>query len=164
MRAVRLALVGLVGGSFAYPVAARAHEKWFVDFTAWMGIPMSDQLFVLCAGSTELLIGLCLAFGFFPRLIVATAWVFINMTLTIFDWVELVGHLPLYGVMAVLLVWTPAEAEQRLWVRGVLGLDLGERAMKTFGASAPLIKKLQKKFGFEPDRVAAVANDLPAGR
>jgi hypothetical protein len=59
------------------------------------------------------------AFGFFPRLIVATAWVFINMTLTIFDWVELVGHLPLYGVMAVLLVWTPAEAEQRLWVRGV---------------------------------------------
>jgi len=35
--------------------------------------------------------------------------------------------------------------------------------MKTFGASAPL-KELQKKFGFEPDRVAAVAKDLLAAR
>ena len=31
--------------------------------------------------------------------------------------------------------------------------------MKTFGASAPL-KALQTKFGFEPERVAAVAKDL----
>ena len=31
--------------------------------------------------------------------------------------------------------------------------------MKTFGASAPL-KELQRKFGFEPDRVAAVAKEL----
>jgi transketolase len=35
--------------------------------------------------------------------------------------------------------------------------------MKTFGASAPL-KELQKKFGFEPDRVAAVARNLLGGR
>ncbi len=33
--------------------------------------------------------------------------------------------------------------------------------MKTFGASAPL-KELQKKFGFEPDRLAAVARKLLA--
>ena len=31
--------------------------------------------------------------------------------------------------------------------------------MKTFGASAPL-KELQKKFGFEPDKVVAVAKEL----
>jgi len=31
--------------------------------------------------------------------------------------------------------------------------------MKTFGASAPL-KELQRKFGFEPDRVAAVVKEL----
>jgi len=49
-----------------------------------------------------------------------STWVFINMTLTIFDWVEFFGHLPLYSVMAVLLVWTPKEY-QRLWVQGVLG-------------------------------------------
>jgi len=35
--------------------------------------------------------------------------------------------------------------------------------MNTFGASAPL-KELQKKFGFEPDRVAAVARNLLGGR
>jgi transketolase len=31
--------------------------------------------------------------------------------------------------------------------------------MKTFGASAPL-KELQRKFGFEPDRVTEVAKEL----
>jgi transketolase len=31
--------------------------------------------------------------------------------------------------------------------------------MKTFGASAPL-KELQRKFGFEPERVVAVAMEL----
>jgi transketolase len=31
--------------------------------------------------------------------------------------------------------------------------------MKTFGASAPL-KELQRKFGFEPERVVSVANEL----
>ncbi len=31
--------------------------------------------------------------------------------------------------------------------------------MKTFGASAPL-EELQKKFGFEPDRVVAMAKEL----
>jgi len=31
--------------------------------------------------------------------------------------------------------------------------------MNTFGASAPL-KELQKKFGFEPDRIVAVAKQL----
>jgi transketolase len=44
------------------------------------------------------------------------------------------------------------------WERyvGTSGRVIG---MKTFGASAPL-KELQKKFGFEPDRVAAVAKEL----
>ncbi len=44
------------------------------------------------------------------------------------------------------------------WERyvGACGLVIG---MQTFGASAPL-KELQKKFGFEPDRVAAAAKKL----
>ena len=44
------------------------------------------------------------------------------------------------------------------WERyvGTTGRVIG---MKTFGASAPL-KELQRKFGFEPDRVAAVAREL----
>ena len=44
------------------------------------------------------------------------------------------------------------------WERyvGTSGQVIG---MKTFGASAPL-KELQRKFGFEPDRVVAVAKAL----
>ncbi len=39
---------------------------------------------------------------------------------------------------------------------GTTGRVIG---MKTLGASAPL-KELQKKFGFEPDRVVSVAKEL----
>ena len=39
----------------------------------------------------------------------ATAWLFINITLTMFDWVELDRHLPVYGVMSVLLIWPPRK-------------------------------------------------------
>jgi uncharacterized membrane protein YphA (DoxX/SURF4 family) len=106
-------------------------EKYPLNFTAWLHIPMSNEVFVQCAGATELLIGLCLLFGFFPRTIILTAWVFINMTLTIFDWTELVGHLPIYGIMAVLIVWTPSEEDQRLWVSGVLGEPGSESAHKS---------------------------------
>jgi transketolase len=44
------------------------------------------------------------------------------------------------------------------WERyvGTTGRVIG---MKTFGASAPL-KELQKKFGFEPDHVVAIAKEL----
>ena len=44
------------------------------------------------------------------------------------------------------------------WERyvGLSGRIIG---MKTFGASAPL-KELQRKFGFEPDRVVAAAKEL----
>jgi uncharacterized membrane protein YphA (DoxX/SURF4 family) len=110
----------------ANPALARAFlQAHPLNFTPWLGLPMSDDLFILCAGTTELIIGLCLIFGLFPRVVILTSWLFINMTLTIFNWVELVGHLPLYGVMGILLVWTPGEEDQRLWVRGVLGEGAG---------------------------------------
>src|SRR5207253_2554459 len=44
------------------------------------------------------------------------------------------------------------------WERYV-GLSGRVTGMTTFGASAPL-KELQRKFGFEPDRLAAVAKEL----
>jgi transketolase len=50
------------------------------------------------------------------------------------------------------------ETEASYWERfiGASGRVIG---MKTFGASAPL-KELQRKFGFEPDRVVALAREL----
>ena len=135
---VRRAMVSLriaTGGALAMvafteklanPALARAFlQHHALNFTPWLGIPMSDDLFILCAGTTELIIGLCLILGLFPRLVILTSWLFINMTLTIFNWVELVGHLPLYGVMGILLIWTPREEDQRAWVSGVLGAATG---------------------------------------
>jgi uncharacterized membrane protein YphA (DoxX/SURF4 family) len=105
----------------ANPALAEAFlQRYQLNFTSWIGFPMSDRLFVLCAGATELIIGLALMRGLFPRVIIGTAWLFINMTLTMFSWVELLGHLPLYGVMGVLLIWTPDLEDQELWVNGIL--------------------------------------------
>jgi len=110
----------------ANPVLARAFLREYpLNFTPALGVPLSDDAFILCAGATELLIGLFLIFGIFPRAIIGTAWFFINVTLTVFLWTELLGHLPLYGAMGVLLVWTPKEEDQRLWVRGALGSASG---------------------------------------
>lgn len=53
------------------------------------------------------------------------------------------------------------EASTLGWDRyvGAKGRIVG---MHTFGASAPL-KELQKKFGFEPERIAAVAKEVLDG-
>lgn len=83
------------------------------------GIPLSDEVFVLCAGSVELLVGLWILLGIFPREIIVIAWIPINLTLTIFNWKELIGHLPIYGVLAVLLLWTPGQENRQLWLKGL---------------------------------------------
>jgi uncharacterized membrane protein YphA (DoxX/SURF4 family) len=105
-------------------------EHYPLNFTLWIGLPRSDELFVPCVGATELVSGLWTVFGLFPHVLIATAWSVINMTLTVFNWVELLGPLSLYGVMAVLLIWTPTEEDQHLWVQGVLGSDLGVRPLQ----------------------------------
>lgn len=122
-----------VGAGFAFvafteklanPALAHAFlADYPLNFTAALGVPLSDRTFIWCAGTVELVIGLFLAFGIFPRTIIIAAWAVINLTLTIFSWVELVGHLPIYGIMAILLVWTPSEATNRLWQRGLQGRD-----------------------------------------
>ena len=101
------------------PLALSFLQRYPLNFTPALGMPLSDEVFVLCAGSVELLVGLFLLLGLFPREIVLVAWVPINLTLTIFNWVELVGHLPIYGMMAVLLLWTSDAENRGLWRRGL---------------------------------------------
>jgi uncharacterized membrane protein YphA (DoxX/SURF4 family) len=129
MKALRISVgLGFAFVAFSEKLANPELATAFLDqhhlnFTSALGFALPDRAFIWCAGATELIIGLFLAFGFFPRVIILVAWGIINLTLTIFSWVELVGHLPIYGVMAVLLIWTPSEKSGRLWVRGVLGPD-----------------------------------------
>ncbi len=120
-----------IGAGFAFvayteklanPSLAHAFlSEYPLNFTSAIGLPLSDRTFIWCAGTTELVIGLFLAFGIFPRTIIIAAWGIINLTLTIFSWVELVGHLPIYGIMSVLLIWTPSEQTNALWRRGMEG-------------------------------------------
>lgn len=122
-RALRIGVgVSLVMVAFTEKLANPKLAQSFLqqhplNFTAALGIPMSDATFVLCAGSVELLVGLFVLFGLFPRLIILIAWLPFNLTLTVFGWVELIGHLPFYGALAFLLVWIPEETD--LWVKGL---------------------------------------------
>ena len=101
------------------PLATSFLKQYPLNFTSMLGIPMSDEWFVLCAGAVELLVGLFILLGLFPRSIIVIAWLPFNLTLTIFNWIELIGHLPFYGALAVLLVWTSADEDRRLWVKGL---------------------------------------------
>jgi uncharacterized membrane protein YphA (DoxX/SURF4 family) len=100
-------------------LAASFLQQQPLNFTSSLGLPIPDALFAQFAGSVELLVGLCLLFNVFAREIIVIAWFPINLTLTIFDSTELVGHLPIYGAMAVLLVWENGPKNLELWTRGL---------------------------------------------
>jgi uncharacterized membrane protein YphA (DoxX/SURF4 family) len=90
-----------------------------VNFMRYWGSSMTDRTFAVCAGCVELAVGLLLVFGFFPRVVIFLAWLPLNMTLMVFNWAELIGHLPFYGGLAVYLFWTPSAEDARLFRQGV---------------------------------------------
>ncbi|MGB3684165.1 MAG: hypothetical protein WA990_16930 [Rubrobacteraceae bacterium] len=101
------------------PLGLSFLERYPLNFSGALGVALPDELFVLGAGSVELLIGLWLVLGIFVREIVVIAWFPINVTLTLFAWEELIGHLPIYGVMAVLLVWGSSSKDASLFLQGL---------------------------------------------
>ena len=101
------------------PLALAFLQRYPVNFTAYLGLPLSNHTFILLAASIELLIGLCLLLGVFTREIIIVAWLPINVTLTYFGTTELIGHLPIYGIMALLLIWIPGKTTLGQWVAGL---------------------------------------------
>jgi len=93
-------------------LAEKFLEVHRVNFTHLFGIPLSNSVFAICAGAVELLVGIWVAFGIFIRLIIVIAWFPFTLPLTHFNWLELIGPLPFYGLLAVLLVWDPKQHEQ----------------------------------------------------
>lgn len=114
-----LAVVAFTEKFANIPLAVDFLRDSGLNFTPHLGVPLSDEVFVLLAGSVELLVGLWLVLGVFVREIVVVAWFPINLTLTLFLWEELIGHLPVYGVMAVLLVWGSGARDEVLWLEGL---------------------------------------------
>ncbi len=116
--------VGLIAAAFSEKLGNPALAISFLEqqplnFTAAIGLPIPNEIFLRFAGSIELLVGLCLVANVFTREIIVIAWIPLNLTLTIFDWTELVGHLPIYGAMAVLLIWENSSQNEELWLRGL---------------------------------------------
>jgi uncharacterized membrane protein YphA (DoxX/SURF4 family) len=116
--------VGLVSAALTeklanLPLAGAFLAQHQLNFLPALGIPISNEVFAALAGSVELLVGLCLIFNVFVREIIIIAWFPLNLTLTVFNWSELIGHLPIYGVMALLLVWEQGTENQDLWLKGL---------------------------------------------
>jgi hypothetical protein len=80
-----------------------------------IGLPVSDLEFIRIAGAVEVLFGLLLISGALPQLIVLIAGIPFNATLYFFGTIELLGHLPVYATMLVLLVYG-SHPELRPWV------------------------------------------------
>jgi hypothetical protein len=84
----------------AYPnfnVARLLGFEWF-----------TDERFVLAAGVVELAIGAALLSGVLPRLVIIGMFVPFNLPLPFLPPTELLGHLPIFAVMYVLLFHHPA--------------------------------------------------------
>lgn len=101
------------------PLAEAFLQKYPLNFTQALGFPLPNDIFILIAGSVELIIGLWLTFGIFPREMVVLALIPINLTLTIFNWTELIGHLPIYGAMSVFLIYVFSKETEAIWVTGL---------------------------------------------
>ena len=97
------------------PYALAFLQKFPLNFVHQIGLPLPDTLFLIGAGGVELGIGLLLLFNLFTREISLLAWVFFNLTLSVFDVTELINHLPFYAAMFLLILWKPGERSQELW-------------------------------------------------
>ena len=75
------------------------------NFFPYIGLDVSDTGFLLLAGTVELVVGLMLMSGAYVRLVIIISLIPFNLTLPFMGWRELVGHLPTYGILALLLLW-----------------------------------------------------------
>ncbi|MBA3331854.1 MAG: hypothetical protein H0T39_13475 [Actinobacteria bacterium] len=104
--------VALIAVAFAEKLANPALGDAFLDSQSVqfnlleaLGLPIGDVDFIRIAGAIEVLFGLLLISGALPQAIVVAAGIPFNATLYFFGTIELLGHLPIYAAMLVLLVY-----------------------------------------------------------
>lgn len=81
------------------------------------GFGVSNGQFAYVAGLVELVIGLVIVSGQLTRPVMAVGAVLFTATLPLFGWLELLGHLPYYGIMLTLFIAPsadPGEVRQQL--------------------------------------------------
>jgi len=85
-------------------------DRPYLNFVA--GIGVSNGQFAYIAGLTELVIGLVIISGQLTRPVMAAGAVIFTVTLPFFGWLELLGHLPYYGIMLTLFIAPSADPRQ----------------------------------------------------
>ena len=98
-------------------LAMRLLEEYpSVDVFGVVGLDVPAEVYIRVAAATELVLGLLMISGVAVQLAVLLAVVPFNLTLLVFDRYELIGHLPMYGVLLALLIYgssTSGEPDQR---------------------------------------------------
>lgn len=89
---------------FLNPALADAFLAQKINFNVGAGFGLPNGLFVYGAAIAELTFGQLLNSGMVPRLVIVALWIPANLTLPYLGWVELAGHLPIYGVLLTLLI------------------------------------------------------------
>jgi uncharacterized membrane protein YphA (DoxX/SURF4 family) len=85
-------------------------ERPYLNVLAGLGL--SNGQFAYLAGLTELVIGLVIISGQLTRPVMAVGAVLFTVTLPLFGWTELLGHLPYYGIMLTLFIAPSADRQQ----------------------------------------------------
>jgi hypothetical protein len=113
---IGLVLVALTEKVWNIPMGLAFLTDHHFNFFPYIGMPIDDTKFLLIAGTVELIVGLMLISGAYVRLVILITLVPFNLTLPFMGWRELVGHLPTYGILALLLLW----GDERPGERGAL--------------------------------------------
>ncbi|MEX2599587.1 MAG: hypothetical protein WD533_08030 [Dehalococcoidia bacterium] len=105
-----LAGLGLVWAGFTeklwnLPLAEAFLEEYPMNLLAATGFDVTNAQFALIIGTIEVAAGFLLVSGFLTRAAVLVVWFPLNLTLPLLGYVELIGHLPWYGIMAILLIY-----------------------------------------------------------
>lgn len=74
-----------------------------------VGINVPDETFALMAGVIETAAGMLLISGFLTRVVIAVLLVPFNLTVPFLPAEEMIGHLPIFGILYVLLVNGPGR-------------------------------------------------------
>jgi hypothetical protein len=120
---VGLTVVAFTEKIWNIPMGLAFLAEHHFNFFPYIGLPgIDDTKFLLIAGTVELLVGLMLIAGTYVRLIIVVTLIPFNLTLPFLGWRELVGHLPTYGILALLLLWGDERpGEEGALVRALRG-------------------------------------------
>ncbi len=88
--------------------AALLEKMPFLNLARPFGI--GDPQFAFLAGLTEFLIGIVITSGQLTRPVMAIGAVLFTVSLPVFGWSELLGHLPYYGIMFLLFIAPKADS------------------------------------------------------